>query len=102
MRPQRFPPQTSPECVPWTSLSVETVVGDSRVERVRKARGDSLPSLYACEEGKSRTGVGQGQRAPSEISPIAARMAKASPKPAYREVTSLSTFSVPTELPMSL
>ena len=42
-----------------------------------------------------------GQRAPREIRPSAARMAKTSPKPAYREVTSRSTFSLPTELPMS-
>ena len=44
----------------------------------------------------------QGQRAPSEIIPRAARMANPSPNPAYREVTSLSTFSLPTEVPMSL
>jgi hypothetical protein len=43
-----------------------------------------------------------GQRAPSEIIPSAARIAKPSPKPAYREVTSRSTFSLPTELPMFL
>jgi hypothetical protein len=43
-----------------------------------------------------------GQRAPSEIIPRAARIAKPNPKPAYREVTSRSIFSLPTELPMSL
>ena len=71
--------------------------------RLRTSRRASTLTVTGFEEPTPAAAANPyGQRAPSETMPMAARMARASPKPAYRDVTSLSTFSVPTELPMSL